>query len=286
MTDVFAGIRVPVRGRSHKRLPEDREAARRAQQSAARRSTTAKDETDSRFLLEPLTGREAVLPPFDAPFIVEGRTKYPAMRRHAVYGPVLKSGAYQSKIGAKVLVGKWMDMPVFCLTLEERATCPSECQLWRGCYGNNMHRAHRFMGGAQLEERLHTEVGRLAKAYPAGFVVRLHILGDFYSVDYVAFWARMLATYKPLHVYGYTARWRRDDPIALALIHLAMGQWERFAMRFSNAPVDTCSTITIEHAGQKPDDAIICPVQLGQTESCSTCGLCWGTNKRIAFIRH
>jgi integrase/recombinase XerD len=46
------------------------------------------------------------------------------------------------------------------------------------------------------------------------------------------------------------------------------------------------STITIEHPDQKPRDAILCPEQVGKTESCSTCGLCWHTKRRIAFIQH
>jgi polyferredoxin len=29
--------------------------------------------------------------------------------------------------------------------------------------------------------------------------------------------------------------------------------------------------------------AIICPAQIGRPESCSTCGLCWATTRRVAF---
>jgi hypothetical protein len=88
-----------------------------------------------------------------------------------------------------------------------------------------------------------------------------------------------------LRVFGYTARW--DDDIAEALKALVRDVgWERFAMRFSNAPMATRSTITIESLRQKPDDAVACPGQIGKTESCSTCGLCWQTEKRVAFLQH
>lgn len=242
--------------------------------------------TESRFLLEPVSGKTAKMPPHDHPAIRDGRTIYPSSVQPLTDRWVLKSGRHQSKIGGKIRKGRWKDFPVYCLTLEERATCPSECQLWRACYGNAMNWAQRWQHGPALEKRLPIEVARLARQHPDGFAVRLHVLGDFYSPAYVELWRRLLAAHPALHVFGFSARWAQTDPIARPLIELAMEHWERFAIRFSNAPVDTCSTVTIEHAGQRPADAIICPAQMGQTESCSTCALCWQTNRRIAFIRH
>lgn len=242
--------------------------------------------TEARFLLEPVTGRRAIMPPHDHPAITGGRTIYPATVQSLTDKYVLKSGRHQSKIGGVIRKGRWKGFPVYCLTLEERATCPPDCQLWRACYGNAMNWAQRWRHGPELEKRLGTEVALLADKHKEGFAVRLHILGDFYSPAYVALWADLLHRHPALHVFGFSARWSRTDPIARPLIELAMEQWERFAIRFSNAPVDTCSTVTIEHAGHRPPDAVICPAQLGQTESCSTCGLCWQTNRRIAFIRH
>lgn len=242
--------------------------------------------TKSRFALKPLIRRTVELPPFDDPAVVEGRTRYLASLREPASETVLKSAKNQAKIGGLLVKGKWRGMPVYSLTLEERKTCPTDCPLWRGCYGNNMHLAHRFRHGPALERKLRKEVRQLSREHPAGFVVRLHTLGDFYSVEYVQLWAELLKTYPQLRIFGYTARWCRDDSVALALIRLAMENWDRFAMRFSNAPITACSTITIEHMGQKPADAILCPAQVGKTESCSTCGLCWQTDRRIAFLRH
>jgi hypothetical protein len=48
----------------------------------------------------------------------------------------------------------------------------------------------------------------------------------------------------------------------------------------------TRSTVTIESVRQKPADSFVCPEQTGRTESCSTCGLCWATKKRVAFLQH
>lgn len=242
--------------------------------------------TSSRFLLQPLSGKAAAMPAFDHPAIIEGRTVYPNTVRDPGDQELLKSGAHQAKVGGRVLKGRWKGMPIFCLTLEERATCPPECDMWRACYGNGMHWSHRFKAGPALEAGLSWEVADLARKFPQGFVVRLHILGDFYSVAYVELWRELLSSNPQLNVFGYSARWSRADPIAQALLKLASENWERFAIRFSNAPIEACSTITIEHEAQSPPDAIICPAQLGQTESCSTCALCWQTDRRIAFIRH
>lgn len=85
---------------------------------------------------------------------------------------------------------------------------------------------------------------------------------------------------------GFPARWRREDPIAVELLRLVVARRERFAIRFSNAPVDEDSTVSIEHPIQKPADAVICPAQVGKTESCATCGLCWHSRRRIAFLQH
>lgn len=243
--------------------------------------------TKSRFVSQPLAGRRADMPAYDHPALMEGRTIYPKTVHAGRDHWALKSGHNTAKIGALIAKGKWAGFPVYTLTLEERATCPKTCNHWRSCYGNKMHMAERMQAGADLEWRLEREVAALELDHLGGFVVRLHNLGDFYSVEYVELWRRLLDKHQALHCFGYSARWRaKVDPIAAALVDLVQEQWGRFAIRFSDAPVEALSTISIEHPYQKPDDAVICPEQIGKTESCSTCGLCWSTTKRIAFLQH
>jgi hypothetical protein len=243
--------------------------------------------TKARLASRSLNGRSASLPPPDHWAILEGRTIYPTR----VLSPrrnrgrwALKSGANWRKIGGEILKGKWRGFPVYVLSLEERATCPVACRHWRSCYGNHMQLLERMDAGPDLEWELERETALLSIDHP-NFCVRLHGLGDFYSVEYVELWRMLLKRHSGLHVYGYTAR--QDDDIADALRSLAAEVgWSRFAMRFSNAPTTRRSTVTIEHVGQKPDDAIVCPEQIGKTESCTTCALCWATEKRIAFVQH
>jgi hypothetical protein len=205
---------------------------------------------------------------------------------------VLKSGTGNWKIGGEILYGDWKGFPIYTLTLEERATCPRTCRHWRSCYGNKMRFAPRMQHGAELERRLEQEVASLADDHPRGFAVRLHILGDFYNVKYVELWRQLLERHPALHIWGYTARWHvENDPIAVALKALRKQHPHpgRFEMRFSNAPetMGVPSTISVETADEVPAGTILCPEQQEhKTESCSTCGLCWRSNARIAFRQH
>jgi hypothetical protein len=240
--------------------------------------------TQARFASVPLSGRSASLPPPDHSAILEGRSIYPSTVVSPLEHRALKSGANWRKIGGEVLKGHWRGFPLYILNLEERRTCPESCRHWRSCYCNHMQWMQRMEAGPDLEWKLEREIALLSIDHP-NFVVRLHGAGDFYSVAYVRLWRKLLERHDGLHIFGYTARW--DDAIAEALRSLARDAgWDRFAMRFSNAPMTTRSTVTIESMRQKPADAVACPEQTGRTESCSTCALCWSTERRIAFLQH
>jgi hypothetical protein len=234
-----------------------------------------------------IAGKGFSVPAFDNPAFVERRTLYPStVRDPGELTNLLVSGENSKKIGAAISKGPLRGFPIYTLTLEERATCPTSCHHWRSCFGNNMHLAKRVRHGPEFESRLEAELAVLQSRFPGGFAVRLHVLGDFYSVEYVRLWAAFLDRFRSLFVFGFTARWRREDPIAVELLRLVVTRRERFAVRFSNAPVDEDSTVSIEHPIQKPADAIICPAQVGKTESCATCGFCWHSRRRIAFLQH
>lgn len=213
------------------------------------------------------------------------RSQFLKQVRKPIGRRVLQSGYNSAKIGKEIRKGKWKYFPVFTLTLEERRTCPTTCSLLTTCYGNNMHKAIRIEAGPQLELALGFEIAELSLKYPLGFTVRLHILGDFYSVAYVRMWARLLELYPMMRVFGFTARWQDDDPIGQELIGLVDRAWDRFAIRFSGRHGPR-SAITIDRPQDKPADAIVCPQQQGKTDCCSTCALCWQSERRIAFLRH
>ena len=226
---------------------------------------------------------------------IEGMTtRYPATVREARAGEsVLKSGGDNTKIGAEVQKGRLAGMPIYTLTLEERATCPENCELLRGYYGNRMHWARRWRAGPALEAGIAWDLALLSAAHPHGFLVRLHVLGDFYSADYVALWAAALERHAALHVFGFTHR-DPSDPIGAALLALRDAHWPRFAMRFSGrgGPRNAVVVDRIPEQPTLPSGAVVCAEQWealrGRVEArcCATCAFCWTADAPVAFVEH
>lgn len=216
------------------------------------------------------------------PAVRESRTLYRNRVVDAGQSPrLLIEGKNQRKIGNMVVKGRWSGMPIFTLTLEERATCPASCREWTTCYGNRMNWARRHRDDGQLMPRLCDEIATLAAKHPRGFVVRLHILGDFYSLEYVSFWDAMLAASPPLRVFGFTAH-----PIGSEIgRYLASmnSEGDRCWIRFSG---DLGAMGSLVIADERASVHVLCPAQTGKTDCCGTCGLCWTMQRPVEFVRH
>lgn len=202
---------------------------------------------------------------------------------------ILVSGHSNIKLGKTVRKGALRGYDIYQLSLEERKTCPTSCQHWQNCYGNASPLAkrvdHTYPTFLPLLEAAVAEKCRLAKKRGSGILVRLHALGDFYSVDYVRFWRGMLIKHENLAVYGYTAR----DPLSVIGMHiqsLATIRRRCSMIRFSNGGMANMATVSIGRADSCPSNAFVCPEQTGKTLGCDTCGLCWGTEKNVAFLEH
>lgn len=229
------------------------------------------------------SGRVVLSP--NHPAALEGRPLFQGSRIFAEETKwLLKSGHNSRKIGKVVTKGKWRGFPIYTLTLPERETCPRSCEHWLSCYGNHMPFAQRLIPDSDFEEILWLELEGLNAKHPAGYVVRLHILGDFYSHSYVQFWRRALEQFPALRVFGYTARDPFQDEIGVAVRRMAMAQWDRFAIRFSGLDAPKFGAVTIERGAAS--EHVICPAQTGKTECCATCALCWQSKRSIAFLRH
>lgn len=199
---------------------------------------------------------------------------------------VLVSGHSNVKIGRDVRRGALRSYWIYTLSLEERATCPASCKHWRSCYGNAMPFAKRVKHGPELVEQLEREIVELLGVRRRiGILIRLHALGDFYSVDYVDFWARQLRKYPRLSIYGYTAR-QPGTTIGDAVRAVTEKFGSRFAIRFSDGGMPIRSTVSIKDERQCPPDAFVCPEQTGKTLACATCAACWSTDKNVAFLEH
>jgi len=203
------------------------------------------------------------------------------------FSNLFKSGVNSSKIGGRVTKGDWKGMPIYTLTLEERATCPTVCEHWYDCFGNHMQWSTRWKAGVLLERHIELRIEDLAAKHPRGFVVRCHVLGDFYSVRYVRLWDSMLDRFPQLHVFGYTRR-EKLEPIGLWVERLNVGYPDRWRVRWSERGGEM-GTTTIDDvtARGRIAEGIVCPAQTeGDEVSCGSCALCWGSKEPIVFLVH
>ena len=213
------------------------------------------------------------------------RSRYQKSLKSPSQFTVLKPGKNNSKLGYKITKGKHKGKYLYSLTLEERTTCPVSCHHWEDCYGNNMPFAHRFREGQELEDKLDYEIGKLVRKHNKGILVRLHVLGDFYSTEYVFHWSMLLDKYPTLSVYGYTARY--DDSIGSAIALLSILHTNRFDIRYSKNKNYSDAT-QFQYAADESfsGDFFDCPEQTGKVDSCADCAACWQSTKTVRFLSH
>ena len=197
----------------------------------------------------------------------------------------LKKGSNNAKLGFKITSKVWTGKRLYSLTLVERETCPTSCHHWDDCYGNNMPFAHRFTT-ANIDLILEREIEELMQKHKEGIVIRLHVLGDFFSVDYVLFWQEMMFKHPKLCIFGYTARGSLD-PIGEAIMFLNMKLSERCVIRQSRNFAHNESNNWSYAAEESFEGAsFVCPEQTGKLPSCAACGLCWSVPKTVKFLSH
>ena len=198
----------------------------------------------------------------------------------------------KSKDNAKLGGGAWQKgpfkgMPLFSLTLEERKTCPNNCHMWQQCYGNKMPFATRFSTDG-IEKQIDIELQEIANKFDR-FSVRLHVLGDFYSLNYVRFWETMLSKYPGLHVYGYS---HRRGKINHEIDRVFKRYSKRFVIFYSSG--DEQLSLTRQQSSRPVAITSLynwgipyCPEQEGKVASCLECGLCTNsTIKGVQFRAH
>ena len=209
------------------------------------------------------------------------------------YGHKLLKQSNNSKLGKVVGKGAFVKKPLYSLSLVEREMgCPKSCHHWDSCYGNNMPFAHRFRTDNALyfTAILKDEIYNLTKKHKFGIHIRLHVLGDFFSKEYINFWYLILKLYPKVSIYGYTAH--KPKSMLGKQIKNVINKigFDRFAIRFSNADVELSANSTeykprlLENVSLNP---IVCPEQLDKVANCVSCGLCWNSNaKQILFKTH
>lgn len=226
------------------------------------------------------------------------RTMFPSMVRNpAGDEQVLKDGDNVQKLGGQVLVGELRGAKIVYLALEERATCPRSCAFWTSCYTNGMPQLVRYRHGPELEARIAEDVAALCAAHEK-VLIRLHMSGDFYSREYVIYWARLITKHLNLWVFGFTAH-EEGSGIGDLIASYRDLQRPRFSIRTSGR-TGKWGSFTIPLMAEDRamiGDAVICPEQRDAMKGftnfthCGSCGLCWKSDPKslgrpIVFYEH
>ena len=230
-----------------------------------------------------------------------GNTLYPKSIRTASETPtkstglrVLKEAKDNTKLsgrsitrivkGPKFFRGKHL----YNLTLTERETCPFTCEQWSTCYGNHMPFAHRHSIGEELLQALEADLGYLDEKRPEGYVIRLHILGDFYSVDYVKFWATMVQMHPNMGVYGYTHReYGTAIGDEVAALHAAFpGRVAILRSDRKHIQDPLPGAFTVPSGTEPAEGIVVCPEQVYEDITCLNCGLCFNGRTSVQFLEH
>lgn len=232
--------------------------------------------------------------PANHPAMVENRTLFPSTVIEVTRDEperLLVSGANNRKLGKTVEKGKFKGYALYGLSLEERATCPTDCKVRGYCYGNGMQmaRRHRIGDPDVFFDRLGFEICELLDE-SEGLLIRLHVLGDFPSVEYVAFWKEVLDEHPKVAAYGYT-HWPEESEIGQAIASIKLAHPDRFRIRWSSDQKRPDGAVVIDYVPPVPrvKHGLVCPAQTDATACCSTCGFCWEMASRkdaVVFIKH
>lgn len=135
------------------------------------------------------------------------------------------------------------------------------------------------------------EVAELCATH-AHVLIRLHVLGDFWSLDYLSFWVGQIDLHDNLTIFGFTA-WAPGTEIGDGIARVRAALPDRFMVRTSERTGEW-GAFTLDFPTEEPriGDALVCPEQRDANAGhkkqlhCGSCGACWNDARPIAFIRH
>ena len=176
-------------------------------------------------------------------------------------------------------------------------TCSAEaCKtcLNGGCYAMKSYRMYKNVraawdGNTDAAEndlqRMEMALNKYFDGMNAPRFFRIHVAGDFISVEYAEMWARVAASHPATNFLAFTKQWDNVRGIEFpSNFSLVLSAWpgctipEDLRKRYSVAWLNDGS-----NADEIPADALECP------GNCSTCGVCWSLAKRgldVVFAKH
>jgi len=154
------------------------------------------------------------------------------------------------------------------------------CDQWNRCYGDHCFQvARQDVSTPEAEEYLWANIELQLSFLCARndkVLVRLHVLGDFYSVEYVQFWEEQLWLHEGLYLYGYTHR-PEGDPIHTAIKDLNTESRTRILLSDqAETPWEAGHFLVVDEWEDTPPRTARCPAELtGRDLKCVDCTLCF-----------
>lgn len=173
-------------------------------------------------------------------------------------------------------------LPSFSLPV--MTTCPGKTPFCdRYCYGlkgnfilvNVKEANDRRLDATLKGDFVEIIVGEIRKAKSPAF--RIHVIGDFYSVEYIEKWIDITEQLPAVVFFGSTRSWRCD------FLAEAMKRFRDLENVYLRASVDLTDTTKPDGCGWRlwsvEGEGMNCPHDVGKAESCFACKRCWTTKE-------
>ena len=164
-------------------------------------------------------------------------------------------------------------------------TCPGQtdfCAVF--CYGLRGHFTHHSRQ-AMLERNYQRSLqdhfaSRMIRSIQdnASKVFRIHVVGDFYTPEYIQKWTMIVDALPSVTFYAYTRSWRcpaLKEALGNLRSHSNCHLLASIDFTHANRPDSSWNTISVEGEGSP------CPHDTEMVETCLTCGLCWSGRSNL-----
>lgn len=117
--------------------------------------------------------------------------------------------------------------------------------------------------------------------------VRIHSSGDFFSIDYIAFWTDIVRHLPSTDFWAYTRSWRAGNLLPALqelreVINIELfASWDK---SMSEPPEGWRRSIVISSRAETLTKGIICPEQTGAVKNCANCRYCMTRGKGDVFF--
>ena len=172
-------------------------------------------------------------------------------------------------------------------------TCPYSTSICRRlCYAAKLERIYPNVKKAYSHNLAASSdplfVQNMIKAIGKSKVFRIHVSGDFYSVDYIQAWDVIISECPNTMFYAYTRSWQGMDLLPALESLKENKNLVILASVDAETGFDVPQGWRMATMGEQPVKTVSCPQQTKKALSCEACKLCFNpkTSANIEFAIH